>query len=69
MFCSRCALRSAHLIVAEAVGGVVVYEAGGLHQGVADGAAHELGAAAAQLFAEGVRLPELYSCINIFALS
>ena len=56
LFCSRCALRSAHLIVAEAVGGVVVYEAGGLHQGVADGAAHELGAAAAQLFAEGVRL-------------
>ena len=45
MFYFRCVSRSAHLIVAEAVGGVVVYEAGGLHQGVADGAAHELEAA------------------------
>ena len=45
LFYFRCVSRSAHLIVAEAVGGVVVYEAGGLHQGVADGAAHELEAA------------------------
>ena len=56
LFYFRCVSRSAHLIVAEAVGSVVVYQAGGLHQGVADGAANELEATAAELFAEGVRL-------------
>jgi len=42
--------------VAEAIRGVIVDHAYGLHEGVADGRSHELEAAAQQIFAHGVGL-------------
>jgi hypothetical protein len=40
--------------ISEAIAGVVVNQAGGLHEGVTDSGAHEAEAAALQVFAHGV---------------
>src|SRR5437879_6424336 len=47
---------AAQRAVARAVDAVVVHEPGGLHEGVADGGAHEAEAALLEVAAHGVRL-------------